>query len=77
MNSISVSVGGEKKDGKYDDWFLKNCAEKLLEAEEIKQDAKLMKALKPLLEKKSKAVKSLDDLRQAARNSIDNDGDKD
>jgi hypothetical protein len=73
MNSISVSVDGQKQDGKYDDWFLKQCVSTLTESEEIKGDKKLMKALQPLLNKKAKAITSLADVRSAAADAVEQD----
>lgn len=51
------------KDGDYDKWEIESAVETLAKAEEIKADLKLMKALRPFLEKKAKAYKSLDELR--------------
>lgn len=56
----------EEKDG-YEKYELEHKCSVLLEAEEIKSDAKLMAALKPYLEKKSKAINSLAKLRQVAK----------
>jgi len=70
MSNVSVSIDGEKKDGKYDEWFLKSCAEKVIEAEEIRADDKLWKAVEPYLQKKVKAIKSLEDLREARRENL-------
>ncbi len=77
--SVSVTVshedaaddgdGNDKEDmadKKYDEWDLKNHADTLAKAEEIKADPHLMKALKPHLEKKAKAYKSLSQLRHKA-----------
>ena len=49
-----------------DDYELKSKAQTLMDAAEIQADAELMKKLKPYLDKKSKAIKSLDDLRKRA-----------
>lgn len=51
----------------YDKYECENAVRTLHEAEEIKQNAALMKAIEPMLEKKSKAIKSLDDLRSVAK----------
>lgn len=58
----------EKEEAKeeYDEWELRCKADKLLEAEEIKADSKLMAALRPYLEKKAKAIRSIADLREVA-----------
>lgn len=64
-NSSSV----EKKDG-YEDHELEYKARTLLEAEEIKADAKLMAALQPYLEKKAKAITSIADLRKVASKKL-------
>ena len=56
----------EEKEG-YEDYELECKARTLIEAEEIKTDAKLMAALKPYLTKKAKAINSLAKLRQVAK----------
>jgi hypothetical protein len=50
----------EKK--KMDQWELKECADTLIRAEEIKADKKKMAQLMPFLEGKMSAIKSLSDL---------------
>lgn len=56
----------------YDKYELESCVDCLVRAEEIKADKKKMKALAPMLEKKlagfKRAIDSLDDLREYARN---------
>ena len=53
------------KKRKYDEWDIRNWADKLQDAEEIKNDPVKMKLLKPYLKKK---VESLEDLREIANN---------
>ena len=60
-----MAEGGEKKE--YDEYMCKDAVETLQKAEEIKSDAGLMKAIQPMLHKKVKAIKSLDDLRTLAK----------
>ena len=55
----------EKKKG-YDEWELDDAVRTLIRAEEIKDDEPLMKAIKPHLDKKVKAVKSIADLKRIA-----------
>lgn len=52
----------------YDEHKVEECAETLLEAEEIKKDAVLMKKIKEHLAKKSKKIESLKDLKAVASN---------
>lgn len=56
----------EKKEGEYDKYELENACRTLQEAEEIRADEKLMAALKPMLEKKAKAINSIAQLRDVA-----------
>ncbi len=51
----------------FEKYELEQAVRTLHEAEEIKQNAALMKAIEPMLETKSKAIKSLDDLRAVAK----------
>ena len=66
-----VEVETDDKDTKeYEDHELEAAVETLLKAEKIKKDEKLMKAIKPLIDEKSKAVKkigSLKELRQVIK----------
>lgn len=64
VDSPKEEAGESKKFEKYE---LENAVRTLHEAEEIKQDAELMKAIQPMLDKKSKAIRSLDDLRAVAK----------
>ncbi len=62
-----VDDGADKEDGadkKYDEWEIDDACRTLHRAEEIKADSKLMAAVKPHLEKKAKAYKSLSELKQ-------------
>ncbi len=62
---VMISRLKEKKmEGKYDPEELQEKADTLMEAEEIKADHDLMKALSPYLDKKAKAVKSIADLKK-------------
>lgn len=60
----------EKKDGEMKDWEIEHAACTLMKAEEIKNDAKLMEKVAPLLEKKKasveNAITSIADLRKLA-----------
>lgn len=60
---IEMKEMGEENE--MDEYDLKCAADTLLKAEEIKADPKMMAALKPYLEKKAKAIKSIADLRSA------------
>lgn len=53
-------------DGTYEDYELEEACRILAKAEEIKADGPLMKALKPLLDKKVKAYMSLKDMEKLA-----------
>ena len=71
MKMTTVKVTGEvdepkdeKKEKEYDDYELEDACRTLQRAEEIKAAAPMMKALKPHLDKKAKAYKSLAELRQ-------------
>lgn len=64
-NKISKPAMSDSK--KYEDYEVKSWADTLMQAEEIKADPEKMKLLHPHLEKKSKAIKSLDDLRSKAK----------
>lgn len=57
----------------YEDYELTNAVDTLHKAEEIKQDASLMKAIAPMLDKKEKAVKSVADLRKIAKDKFGSD----
>lgn len=64
------SDGKENEDGEYEEYELESKARCLMEAEEIKQDSKLMEALKPYLDKKVKAIKSISQLRELAGKKV-------
>lgn len=66
IHAEPINTEEKKKEG-YDEWELECKARTLLEAEEIKQDSKLMEALKPYLEKKAKAISSIAELKEVAR----------
>lgn len=70
---IEIEMGKEKedeKDGEMKDWEIEHAACTLMKAEEIKNDAKLMAKVAPLLEKKKasveNAITSIADLRKLA-----------
>lgn len=67
MDASKPMNAEEKKEGEYEDYELESKARCLMEAEEIKQDPKLMAALKPYLEKKAKAINSISQLREVAK----------
>lgn len=58
------------EDSKYDRWAVDNACRTLMDAEEIKQDPKMMKLVKPMIDKKAKTITSLQDLKDHA-NSMD------
>lgn len=70
---VSIEMGkdsedqGEDSPKAYDKYELECKLRTLMEAEEIKADKELMAQLKPLMEKKVKAIKSLAELRQVAK----------
>lgn len=69
---VSIEMGKDSEDSKeegksYDKYELECKLRTLLDAEEIKADKELMAQLKPLMEKKVKAIKSLAELRQVAK----------
>lgn len=66
-----VTNGGVTQTKQYKDWEVKCWANTLQSAEEIKADPEKMALVAPLLEVKSKSIKSLDDLRKLAKSKID------
>jgi hypothetical protein len=59
----------DKKEG-YEKYELENACDTLLRAEMIKQDSKMMAALKPYLEDKAKAmakITSIEDIKMASK----------
>lgn len=62
---------------KYDEHKVKESAEILLEAEEIKKDEVLMKKIKEHWDNSSKKIKSLKQLREVASNFGSDDAEKD
>lgn len=64
----------KKEDGKYDEWELKNCADKVLEVAEYKADPKKWAAIQGVLAKKKSAldaITSLDGLKAKAKAKIE------
>jgi hypothetical protein len=80
---VEISIGKEeKKDGKYgkyDDYEIESAARTITEAEEIKADEEKMKYVKECLEEKAsaskKAIKSIQDIRDAGNEIQDEDED--
>lgn len=69
-----MSGGSDKKEGKYpgfDNYEVEHAADLLLRAQEIKDDPKLMEAVKICLADKQKAISSISDLK-AARQKANN-----
>lgn len=67
---VTGEVVGEpdaKDEPEFDKYELEDAVRTLERAAEIRQDAKLMAALGPHLDKKVAAIKSLDDMRAAAK----------
>lgn len=63
---------------KYEDYEMDGWVDTLIRAEEIKQDPDKMKALGPLIRKKMKVFKSIEDLEAYAQEKInDEDGSND
>jgi len=58
------------EDAKYGPWAVKNAAETLLKAEDIKKDQKLLALVKGELEKGSDAIKSIKELKSVAAKKI-------
>jgi hypothetical protein len=62
--------GHEKKEGKYpgfEDYEVESAVDTLMRAAEIKADPELMKAVSVCLAKKEKAIRSISDLKSAAK----------
>jgi len=57
----------------YEKFELDEAVATLHKAAEIKQDADLMKAIGPMLERKKKAINSIDDLRAVAKEKAGSD----
>lgn len=55
---------------KYDENRVKECAETLLEAEEIKKDEVLMKKIQDHWDKQNGKIKSLQELKEKANNFV-------
>jgi phenolic acid decarboxylase len=69
---MKIEVMNESKDKnkKYEDYEIQNWADTLMKAEEIKNDSEKMSLIKPHLEKKMKAIKSIADLKKVASQKI-------
>lgn len=67
---VEIKAEKENDDGKYDEYEIKCWADKLLEAEEIKNDPEKMALVKPYLDKKAKAINSIADLKAIAKKKI-------
>lgn len=70
---MEIEIKAEKqneKEGKYEEYEIKCWAEKLLEAEEIKNDPEKMALVKPYLDNKVKAIRSIADLKAVAKKKI-------
>lgn len=64
---IEIMSGKPKGDKEgYDEYDIKHCANVLIEAEEIKSDAKKMKAIKNYLQDKSSKINSIQGLKDKA-----------
>lgn len=62
MQSEDVKEDAKSKSKKYEDYELEGWVDTLQRAEEIKADPDKMKALGPLIRKKMRAFKSIEDL---------------
>ena len=69
----AASLAKGKEDYKYDEYAVRNAVEKLLEAECLKDDPKMMKLVAAELGKKQRAIASLSDLRKAKTKSQDDE----
>jgi len=65
----------KKKYGKYDDYEVEGWARTLMEAEEIKADKEKMKYVQMCIEKKKKAINSIDDLRSKREELMEKEDD--
>lgn len=61
---------------KYDENKIKECAEILLEADEIRKDEVLMKKIKEHLDQKKKKISSLAELKEIASNYSNKEDDE-
>lgn len=71
--STKTEAIAKKKSGKYEDWQLEEFVSALERAEEIKADKNKMNAIAPILKRKSKALKSIEDLRKRAIEVMEDD----
>lgn len=73
---VAVTLGKEN-DKEPKEWEIESWANTLMCAEEIKNDPEKMKLVKPYLDKKVKAIKSIAQLRAKGRAMMeDDDGDE-
>lgn len=73
---MEMKIEGTKKSKGFDKWEVESWAKTIVEAEELKADPKKMEAIKPYLQTKIKAmdkIKSIDGLREKAKEVIEND----
>ncbi len=61
------------KEDKYDKYSVECAARTLMDAEEIKQDGKMMKLVSKHLKKKKKVIDSIDDLRDRYKEMEDDE----
>ncbi len=66
MGKMMMDPKYPQGDSEYGDYEVQCAADTLMAAEEIKQDPKMMKLVAPLLDKKIKSIRSLEDLRAEA-----------
>lgn len=68
---VSASPLSEKEECEPSKWEIEGWARTIIEAEEIKGDSEKMKLVQPFLDKKVKAIRSIDDLRKLANKKAD------
>lgn len=64
----------KEEETKYDKYAVECAARTLMEAEEIKQDPKMMKLVQAHMTKKKKAITSIQDLRNKADEMSEDEG---
>lgn len=57
-HTLKIDIENEGEKPKYDEWEIKNAVRTIIEAEQIKQNAELMKLVAPELDKQVKATAS-------------------
>ena len=57
--TVKINISNDADKPKFDEWEIRNAADTLIRAEEIKQDVELMALVAPELEKKTKAYKGI------------------